>query len=187
MTRANAVAEPSGAASRRSGPGAFWRDARGSGNAIEFAILLPLILLLLLGAYEIWRVIALRESLDRGVLQAAEYWSTCPAPAGPQPYRLTAEWLVRREVENNSLLRASPAAPLDLSLRYYSLQSGAEIYDPAVLGQFDPFVIVARLAVPWEIRLPLMPTQRLVLESRHLSFKEMPFVWPSPTPSPTPI
>jgi hypothetical protein len=54
-----------------------------------------------------------------------------------------------------------------------------------VLHQFEPFVIVARLAVPWEIRLPMMPPQRLILESRHVSFKEKPFIWPSPTPLPT--
>lgn len=140
MTRANAVTEPAGAARRRS-PGSFWRDVRGAGNVLEFAILLPLILLLLLGAYEIWRIIALKESLDRGVLQAAEYWSTVPHPAGQQPYRLTAEWLARREVESSSLLRGSPDAPLDFSVRYYSHETGVEIYDPAVLSQFDPFVI----------------------------------------------
>jgi hypothetical protein len=79
-------------------------------------------------------------------------------------------------------------APIDFALRYEDLETHVGIANPESLLFFDTFVIIARVAVPWEIRLPLMPVQRLVLESRHVTFKEKPYIWytPTPTTSPTP-
>ena len=173
----------------------FLKDSRGGSNPIEFALLLPLFLLLLFGLLEIWKIIALKESLDRGVLQAAEYWSTCPPPARtPSPegykYKYTAEQLVRQEVENHPLIRpraGQPPPDVELSIRYYDAKTGVEHYNPAdIVDVFEPFIIEARLVVPWGIGLPMISLRPLMLRSRHVAFKELPYQRPTPTPIPTP-
>lgn len=168
----------------------FLKDSRGAGNPIEFALLLPLFLLLLFGLLEIWKIIALKESLDRGVVQAAEYWSTCPPTPSPQPYKYTAEQIVRREVENNSLVRprvGQPPPSVELSIRYYDAETGVEYADPAHNAlPFQPFVIEARLVVPWDIGVPMIPSRPLVIRARHIAFKEKPYPTRTPTLPPTP-
>lgn len=62
----------------RSGPakarrtGAFFRDRRG-GMAIEFALVIPVFLALVIGVVEFSRVLAVRSSLQFGVEEAARY------------------------------------------------------------------------------------------------------------------
>lgn len=162
----------------------FIQDKRGAGNPIEFILILPLLLLLLFGIYEIWRIVSIKESLDRGLLQAAEYWSTCPPTPSPQPYKYTAEQIVRRELAHNPLIGSQ--AGVDLTIEYYDAQTGVQIWDPTWLVRpFEPFIITARLAVPWEIKLPLLGSRRMIIGSKHVAFKEKPYWVLPPTPTPT--
>ena len=195
---------PAIAAHSRAGPprrgllARFWRDVGGAGNPIEFAVVLPLFVLLLFGIYQVWEITAIKESLDRGVLQAAEYWSTALSGYGTTAEALknTSDQLIVRSLENNSLLRARARAgqieEIDLSIKYlrYDVKTGAlwgEISDAAgllALAPFETFLIEARLAIPWIIELPLLPPQRITIQTSHIAFKERPFQWPPPTATP---
>ena len=181
----------------------FAQDENGSGSPIEFVLLLPLFIVLLVGVYQVWEVISIRESLDRGVLQAAEYWSTClPLHGGASTNcREAAEAILRRELANNAILRSRASAGQldaeDLIITYkqqrYEILSGLRPVvaptlarsDPDDWPVFHPFAIEARLAVPWAVQIPFLPPQRIALTIEHVTFKEKPYAPPTPTPSPT--
>lgn len=174
----------------------FLTDERGAGSPIEFVLVLPLFLLLLIGAYQVWQVISIRESLDRGVLQAAEYWSTCYAIRGDEQTacKYTAERIILGELANNSLLkawdRAGKLRRTDFTLQYFQhpdadARRRSLTEDPDSLEEFRTFTIEARLAVPWAVDLPFMEPRRLVIRAAHTAFKEKPYIPPTPTPTPT--
>jgi hypothetical protein len=172
----------------------FWRDVKGAGNPIEFALVLPVFLLLLFGTYQVWEIASIKESLDRGVLQAAEYWSTClrESSVNSSVYTRTAERIIQAELSHNATLRyraEKSLNPLTLQIRYYRYdvehaQRRWEITNPAQLGDFETFLIEARLWIPWEIHIPLLPQQNFSVRTSHLAFTERPYQWPTPVPTP---
>jgi len=55
--------------------GRFCREKRGA-SVITYALTLPLFVLLVFGILEVWRVMAVRQSLNLGVYQAMRYLSS---------------------------------------------------------------------------------------------------------------
>ena len=179
----------------------FYQDETGSGSPVEFALLLPLFLILLVGVFQVWEVISVKESLDRGVLQAAEYWSTClPKSGGASTHcRHAASVLIRRELAYNSIIRSRAEAgqveATDLVISYIQqpmeiLAGGVPIVatprpgsDPDDWPVFHPFLIQARLAMPWAVQVPFLPPLRIVVRAQHVAFKEKPYEQPTPTPA----
>lgn len=86
----------------------FWTHAQG---LVEFALILPVLLLLILGVVEMGRLLAMYSGISSGARQAVRYGSVAgdsdPATAGVQPYYLDCAGI------RDTARRASPLLTLD--------------------------------------------------------------------------
>ena len=55
----------------------FLHDKQGA-SLVTYVLILPIFLLLVLGAYEVWRLIAVKQSLYLGTYRAARYLAQNP-------------------------------------------------------------------------------------------------------------
>src|SRR5689334_6177028 len=88
----------------------FWTHAHG---LVEFALILPVLLLLILGVIEMGRLRAIYSGISSGARQAVRYGSVAgdsePAACGVQPYYLDCAGI------RDTARRASPLLSLDNS------------------------------------------------------------------------
>jgi hypothetical protein len=152
------------------------RDQRGAVDLIQFALILPIMLLIILGSYEIWRLVSVKQSLYAGTYQAARYVSLNYLRDGPA-VQTVANDIIVQELANNALLSGDS-----------SLQSIE--YSPPGLTNLQPyqfFTIRTTLRLPWPIIIPFLPTQpSITLVEQQTSFVEAGPTRFLPTPTPTP-
>lgn len=80
-------------------PARFLRDRRGTVLA-QTVVLLPLFILVVLGGYEILRVMSIKQALHQGTYQAARYLALNPIMAiRPGPWEDVAEQFVLEELK----------------------------------------------------------------------------------------
>lgn len=114
-------------------------------------MLLPILLLLLFGSFEVWRLVSTQESLHAGVYQATRFVAVAfnhnsQGLTGVQP---VAEELVARELWNNELVRAvfprleDVRRALDVEIE----SQGAPAFDC-----WTPFTVQAEITFPnWPV------------------------------------
>ncbi|MBM4429671.1 MAG: pilus assembly protein, partial [Chloroflexi bacterium] len=146
---------------------ALRKDNRGSYELLQFALILPIFVVILYGSFELTKLISIRQSLDAGTYQAARYLSVYhtsyahPERVKPRPGddTLRALRLIWESLQANSYLTGDPA--VRLSVRYFNAL-GQEIRSPADLNCSDMesalarqetngliFTVRAELTLPW--------------------------------------
>ena len=101
-------------------------------STVTYALVLPLFILLVFGTFEIWRIVSIRQSMERGVYRAARYLSQ-------HHLRYGDAWsLAHSEVEQNSWLMSTSSNNLELITTPANL---------AILQPGDKLVVEVRLLV----------------------------------------
>jgi hypothetical protein len=125
----------------------FLDDKQGV-TLVTYVLVLPLFLLLVLGAYEVWRLLAVKESLYLGTYRAARYLAQNPGDVDG------AEAWLRWELDRSFAGNSAGLQPLDRT-GLTDLRCG------------DPFTIRAVLDVPWIVDIPYLPLQNIHFVEQH--------------------
>jgi len=98
-------------------------DRHGAYDLIQFALILPVFVVILYGSFEIYKLISIRQSLSAGTYQAARYLSVYHKYYYDLRYNRTgaddtarAEQLVWQSLRANGFI--SDSTPLQLAIRY---------------------------------------------------------------------
>jgi len=182
---------------------AWLKDRRGAYELVQFALVLPVFVLILYGSFELIKLVSIRQSLESGTYQAARYLSVYHMYYYDSQYDRTgvddtanAERLIWDSVLSNSYISAG--MPIQLEIRYYN-GAGQEIATPVEFpcpeirdALADPnnsnliFTIRTRLTVPWQTSLLGLSMGSVTLTSGHTSFVDCGPWYPPPRPTPTP-
>jgi hypothetical protein len=118
---------------------------------VQWLLVLPIFLIIVLGGYEVWKATSVRESLRSGTYQAARYLSINPD---------TGDWLgtirddfVVPELANNGLVGEEIAEDVSIFAPRPELECG------------EPFIIRAEL--PWRAVIPFVARDDWVMVSQH--------------------
>lgn len=170
-------------------------DQRG-GALIEFVLVLPLFLILILGSFAVWKVVSAKQSLASGTYQAARYLSVEGryldyAPDfddAPDDWQDAARIIITSELENNSLLRSlsQPVITIEPPSRpecpRQRCTEDRYAVDPCLLDAL--FTVRAEITLPWPVRIPLLDSETITLEEKRTSYIECgPILRPTPTPT----
>jgi len=147
------------------------RDNRGA-SLVTYVLILPLIILLIFGIQEVWKVMSVRRSLSLGVYRAVRGLSSeggrwLPRSAADWEFSVTtlAQQLISVELERNAAL------PDDYVL------STQVMIDPEARGPWMTrsgwlFSVRAELMLPDLIALPLLDFGSVTLTERQVSYIE---------------
>lgn len=188
------------------------RDQSGAYDLIQIVLVLPILITILYGSFELMKLASLRQTLEAGTYQAARYLSAYHKTYANSRYnrtvddRVQAERLIRESLLSNTYLAEDTG--IQLVVRYYNGQ-GLEIASPVdfpcdTLAQYvskDPrslqlfsnnfvFTVRAWATIPWRVSVLGIAVGNVTLNSSHTSFVDCgpwyPPLRPTPTPSPTP-
>jgi hypothetical protein len=182
---------------------AWLKDRHGAYDLIQFALVLPVFVLILYGSFELIKLVSIRQSLESGTYQAARYLSVYHLYYYDSQYNRTgvddtarAERLIWDSVLANSYISAG--RPIELEIRYFN-GAGQEIATPVDFQCPDIrnalnepyssnliFTVRTRLTVPWQTSLLGLSMGSVTLTSAHTSFIDCGPWFPPPRPTPTP-
>lgn len=130
-----------------------WLNEKGT-QLVQLALVLPVMLLVLYGSFEVWRVLQARDALQEGVFQAVIYFSTFGYEESSQSLRDDA-WEIARDIVSENLRGTGIVDEEDLDLLQVFVT-----YDPGQLECDDPFTVEATL--PFQLHFaPLARTMTL--------------------------
>jgi hypothetical protein len=187
---------------------AWLADKRGAYDLIQFALLLPIFVVILYGSFEIYKLVSIRQSLDTGTYQAARYLSVYHKYYFDSRYNRTdvdhsarAERLIWDSMRANGFVSGN--TPLQIAVRYYN-GAGQQITTPAdfpckgirdALSYPDTsgliFTVRSQATLPWQASVLGIPMGSITLSSAHTAFVDCgpwhphPPATPTPTPTPT--
>jgi len=150
---------------------ALIKSERGSTQLIEFVLILPILVLLLYGSFEVWKVVSVKQSLDAAVGRLALCLRLYHMGDDD---RDRCESIVWMELGGNNLM----AGPLELTIRYYDAWD-RQITDPTNLSCNAIFTVEGEVRLPWGI--PILSSDNMHLISKHTSYIEC-----DPSEEPTP-
>jgi hypothetical protein len=184
---------------------ALLRDERGSYELIQFALILPILVGILYGSFEILKLISIKQSLDAGTYRAARYLSVYhqsythyfpPYSNRSADDRSQAERLIRESLLANPFI--SRDTPVRVITRYFNA-IGQEIPAPvdffcgdmrAALDRQDTngliFTVRTQVILPWEASVLGLPLGHVTLGSAHTAFVDCGPWYPRPR-TPTPV
>jgi len=140
----------------------FVRDKRGA-TVVTYALLLPILILLILGTFEVWKVISIKQSLNAGTYKAARYLSANNDRW--QDDREKARGIIWRELENNGLLGDD-------------VREWVEIHTPTHRPACEAlFTVRAELELPWATVIPYLSSRKMILVEQHTSYIECTSYW----------
>ncbi len=142
---------------------AFIRGERGSTQVIEFVLILPILVLILYGSFEVWKVVSVKQSLDAAVGRLALCLRLYHMDDDD---RNRCESIVRMELGGNRLM---DGAPLELP-RYYDAWD-RQITDPIDLPCNAIFTVEGEVRLPWDVPI-LSSGNNMHLISKHTSYIE---------------
>jgi hypothetical protein len=122
------------------------KDKKGT-ILVQTVVMLPLLILVVIGGFEVWKVMSVRQSLTSGTLEAATYLSF---NHGMGDQNRAEEKIIHKELSNNDLIGDTP---LDLDIRYYDA-SDSRIEDPTLLPCGVLFSVETELRLPWAVTIP---------------------------------
>lgn len=133
---------------------ALVRDRRGA-ILIQFALLVPIFVLIAVGSFEVWKAISVKRSLHSGTYQATRYLSLNPVGSlDPIKWEAEARKLIVPELANNGFVEDDAARWVDIY-----------ITPPERLGCDEPFTVIARL--PWRAVIPYLSRTSWMLVDQH--------------------
>lgn len=130
---------------------ALVRDKRGA-ILVQAILFLPIFILIVVGSFEVWKVMSVKQSLTSGTSEAARYLSF-----NPEGKREAEEDIIYKELLNNDLAGDTPFS--SLNIKYYYGVSDTRIWDPATVLPNLPceaiFSMETELTrLPWDITIP---------------------------------
>lgn len=165
---------------------ARWRrDDHGDAIA-EFVLVLPIFLILLVGSYQVWKLVHLKQTLEGATIEATRYLSV-EGPyiqqEWPQGWQWRARQIVAEELTNEPVFRDdldtmtltvnvqkesgnnyAPSCPGDeAKLQYEALERAYE----------SRFSVVSQLELPLPVHIPFLTLpERLTLTEREWHYLE---------------
>lgn len=137
------------------------KDERGA-ILVQTVLILPILILIVVGGFEVWKVMSVKESLTSGTSEAARYLSF---NHGVGDKSWAEQRIIRKELSNNDLVGNTHLA---LDIRYYNA-SGGRIGDPSSLSCGAEFSVEAEVRLPWTITIPgLSPINLSITTERQL-------------------
>jgi hypothetical protein len=183
---------------------ALLEDETGAYDLIQFALIVPIFVIILYGSFELMKLISIRQSLDSGTYQAARYLSVYHKFYYDSQYNrgnvddtLRAERLIWESLQANSFIYED--TPLQVVVRYFN-GAGEEIPSPVDFPCWDirnslnhpdtsnlVFTVRTQLTLPWQTSVLGLSMGSITLTSAHTSFVDCGpwYPWPRPTPTPT--
>jgi Flp pilus assembly protein TadG len=145
---------------------AWLKDQRGS-TLIQFILLLPAFLVVVLGAVEVWKVLAVKQSLHAGTYQATRYLTLYNEPGSNA--ETDAFNLIRTALLNNGLVADAVQRGEALNLRvvYYDRFGRQVEPGPTILDCDEPFTVRATLSMPWMTIVPWLSSIRVTIGDEH--------------------
>ena len=147
------------------------RDNRGA-SVVAYALLLPVFILVVFGTLEIWRVIAVKQTLHLGVYQGARQlsvegraWRLGSIGQWEQDATSRAYSIIDRELKRNTLLPAGYALRVHVTIE--PQVQGADIRQ---LGWL--FSVRAEVVSRGLVTLPLLQWPSVTLTERQISYVE---------------
>ena len=135
---------------RAAGPIRALRRSNRGASAVTYALALPLFILLVFGTFEAWRIVSIRQSLERGVYKAARYLSQHHLRYEEARGLLYAEvadnaWLMTTSPDDLELL----TVPADLRLLQPGDKLVVEARLPVHVGDLGFFALSERGSPAW--------------------------------------
>jgi hypothetical protein len=181
----------------------FREDRRGAYDVIQFALIVPIFIIILYGSYELLKLVSIRQALDTGTFQAARYLSVYHKYYYDALYnRVGADdtqqalRLIAQSLDDNPFITA--AVQPQLEVHFYN-GSGLEISSPVdfdcthIQGALhDPnnssliFTVRAQLRMVWQTSVLGLTLTPLRLTSSHTAVVDCGPWFPPPNPTPTP-
>ena len=146
----------------------FWRSQKGS-QVVQFAAVIPIVVFILYGSFEVWKVLRVRDALQEGVFQAALFFSSYgyeEADEGPGSVLLDA-WEAAREIVVENLRGTGVLAGSSLDQLVFNI-----VYDPAHLDCNDFFK--AEAILPWQIAFAPLAREMNLTERQEGHYQCMP-------------
>lgn len=116
-----------------------WRHSERGSQIVQLALVVPIMLLLLYGYFEVWRAMQARDALQEGVFQAVLYFSAYGYNEETQTLRQeawdTAQEIIAENVRGTGIVDEEDLADLELDITY----------NPAPMECDDLFVVEAVL------------------------------------------
>ena len=182
------------------------KDQRGTYELVQFALILPVFVMLLYGSFEILKLVAIRQSLETGTYQAARYLSVYHKTYHDPGYnRATLEERQQAERLIWESLLASPfiseETPIRVVIRYFnganqeltsqaSFDSACSDIQQSVHNNDPNLVLTVRTQVtlPWAGTVLGLSLGNVTISSAHSVFVDCGpwYPWPAETPLPTP-
>lgn len=159
------------------------RDKRGV-SIVTYAVILPLFILIVFGALQLWRIMSMRQSLHVGTYRTVRCLSMYDSR---QTTRAGCETLLLTTLANNGLIDDGTANSVRIT--YYD-EEGTVIPDPTLSAYVDEcgevFSMETELTLPWSVIIPYLPARDMTLHERKSSYIECPTGW-SPITEGTPV
>jgi hypothetical protein len=145
------------------------RDRRGA-STVTYVVILPLFILIVFGALQVWRIISIRQSLHVGTYQTVRCLSMYDSR---QTTRAGCETLLLTTLANNGLIDDLTASTVRIT--YYDAE-GRAIPDPTLSAYVDEcgevFSMETVLTLPWSVVIPYLPARDMTLHERKSSYIE---------------
>jgi hypothetical protein len=127
------------------------KDKRGA-ILVQTVVILPILVLVVFGGFEVWKVMSVKQSLTSGTAEAARYLSF-----NPDGKDEAEEDIIYEELLNNDLVGDTPFSSLDI--KYYYGVSDTRIWDPATVLPNLPCEAIFSMEtelrrLPWDITIP---------------------------------
>jgi hypothetical protein len=159
------------------------RDRRGV-SLVTYMLIMPLFILIIFGALQVWRIISIRQSLHVGTYQTVRCLSMYDSR---QTTRAGCETLLLTTLADNGLIDDATASAVRIA--YYDSE-GRVIGDPTLSSGVDEcgevFSMETELTLPWSVVIPYLPARDMTLHERKSSYIECPSGW-SPITEGTPV
>jgi hypothetical protein len=178
-------------------PFTFDDDQRGS-TLIQFVLVLPIFMLLILGSYELWKLVAIKQRLEAATVQATRYLmvegrfvlSSSGPGAFPGEWEALAREIIVNQMRHDPLVGDAANAivvrvdtPTGLAPE---CPRGRARRQPLHALERAQFAVTAALPVPSPLRIPFLGTaEQLVLQETHTAYLECEST-SEPTPVPEP-
>jgi hypothetical protein len=152
------------------------KERRGA-STISNLLVLPLLILIVFGSFQIWRLISIKYTLHVANAQAARCISMYDARNATLA---TCEQMLRGRLAQNGLIEASAVVPDPQYARWdVERREWVDIPDPTVtldpadpLECGEPFRIETILILPRSIIIPYLPEREVTLQDWKTSFIE---------------
>ena len=136
---------------------ALVKDKRGA-ILVQAILFLPILVLIVVGSFEVWKAISVKQSLHSGTYQAVRYLSLNPVKSFEEAeWAAVARKFIKPELKNNGFVSAGTVEKVSIT-----------VDTPDILDCGETFTIRAEL--PWEAIIPYLSRSDWEFVDQHEGF-----------------